>query len=468
MAWTDQPSCQGLTLNNLWRVADRSGHIHSRTVTASSRRLRGRHSVFDIPTTLAPVDPVGPGSSIQPPPIPSRVHMPHDPYTPLLYQGRCIDAQGDDLEDVSEHVGGEGEEDVDMGDDVLSPTSMRVGVLRRRRRRRMMTILGYREDQLLEVHRIQRSCHHMVDMLSLPFVLDLIALVNWDLGISLTGTGDSQHRISMASISAASDDPDLPMDIRASRYMLSMIGKSIFTDKSGLNNFGHASCADTRDLGGCYSLLEAWIYLYVPMFASPVTASAVARNLYIEQFELLRTTCGGSVLEYRLRLDIMTVVEPHMPKRCISSVDCRAFPLLVLTHHVSIVDWIARRLGIWLSTYLTHGNSTRPGLAQTTTYELGPLQRPLPRPLGPCGGLLLPWELVPNPDLEPDLDPDSLDFFILVWGICMCSHYDLSLLVEPVLRLPLVNTVGGAPETEPYGFNGITGCRYFGQLDATP
>ncbi|KAI5664066.1 hypothetical protein M9H77_23389 [Catharanthus roseus] len=56
-------------------VINRSGH-NGRTVTASSRRLRGRHITSDIHTTPLIVDPVGPGSSIQPSPIPSRSAYP--------------------------------------------------------------------------------------------------------------------------------------------------------------------------------------------------------------------------------------------------------------------------------------------------------------------------------------------------------------------------------------------------------
>ncbi|KAI5678928.1 hypothetical protein M9H77_09878 [Catharanthus roseus] len=38
---------------------DRSGRTHDRMVTTSSRRLKGRHSIFDIHTTLAPIDLAG-------------------------------------------------------------------------------------------------------------------------------------------------------------------------------------------------------------------------------------------------------------------------------------------------------------------------------------------------------------------------------------------------------------------------
>ncbi|KAI5678121.1 hypothetical protein M9H77_09071 [Catharanthus roseus] len=66
-------------------VVDRSGRTHGRTVTASSRGLRGRHSTSNVPTT----PPHGmfhgldtPGSSVPLPPIPTRVRMPYDPHIP--------------------------------------------------------------------------------------------------------------------------------------------------------------------------------------------------------------------------------------------------------------------------------------------------------------------------------------------------------------------------------------------------
>ncbi|KAI5673374.1 hypothetical protein M9H77_13738 [Catharanthus roseus] len=49
--------------SDLGPVTDRNDRTHGRTVTTSSRGLRGSHSVSNIHTTPAPVDP----SSIQPP-----------------------------------------------------------------------------------------------------------------------------------------------------------------------------------------------------------------------------------------------------------------------------------------------------------------------------------------------------------------------------------------------------------------
>ncbi|KAI5647941.1 hypothetical protein M9H77_33946 [Catharanthus roseus] len=60
-----------------------SSHTHGRTVTTSSLGLRGRHSDSGIHTTPLAVDHVGPESSIQPPPIPSRLPVQHTGSRPI-------------------------------------------------------------------------------------------------------------------------------------------------------------------------------------------------------------------------------------------------------------------------------------------------------------------------------------------------------------------------------------------------
>ncbi|KAI5677232.1 hypothetical protein M9H77_08182 [Catharanthus roseus] len=112
-------------------IVNKSGRTHGLTITVSSQGLSGRHSVSDISTTPAPVDPVGLGSSIQPPPILSRVsscfpyssqHVDyywssgHMPSYILGLEGVGGDEDGEEtVQDEWEHVEGEGEEDVDMG-----------------------------------------------------------------------------------------------------------------------------------------------------------------------------------------------------------------------------------------------------------------------------------------------------------------------------------------------------------------
>ncbi|KAI5664489.1 hypothetical protein M9H77_23812 [Catharanthus roseus] len=59
-------------------------------------------------------------------------------------------------------------------------------------------------------------------------------------------------------------------------------------------NLGQASCVDARDL---WAATHFW------------NKTSVARSLYIQQFELLETTCGSSMLDYYLRLDTIGAVE---------------------------------------------------------------------------------------------------------------------------------------------------------------
>ncbi|KAI5673962.1 hypothetical protein M9H77_14326 [Catharanthus roseus] len=80
--------------DDLGPVTDRTGRVQGRTVTASSRSLRGRHSTSNIPSIPTPFaigfhyDIGAPGSSTQPPLIPIRSRPPlplHLSHTPLPY-----------------------------------------------------------------------------------------------------------------------------------------------------------------------------------------------------------------------------------------------------------------------------------------------------------------------------------------------------------------------------------------------
>ncbi|KAI5670998.1 hypothetical protein M9H77_11362 [Catharanthus roseus] len=219
---------------DLGPIKNRSGRTHGRKVTASSQGLRGRHSVLDIPTTHAPVESVGSGSSIQHPPLLSRTSLLSGFPNVSYYSSQHVDYYESSglvpsyTLELREHGGNEGgEETVHRG-----PAP------------------GGLQDP--------ESCQHTTNMLRFPFGVE--------------------------------------------------------------KNLGQASRADTRDLGGCYSILE---------------------------FELLGTTHGSSMLDYHLRLDTIGVaevrwtlytaqeiegvrfviyhgasvffntVELHMPKRCI-------------------------------------------------------------------------------------------------------------------------------------------------------
>ncbi|KAI5667927.1 hypothetical protein M9H77_17780 [Catharanthus roseus] len=81
--------------DDLGFVTDRTGRVHGRTVTTSSRGTRGRHSISDLlatPTPLAPGFYHGtgpPGSSTQPPAVLFRSRpplQPHLSHTPVPYE----------------------------------------------------------------------------------------------------------------------------------------------------------------------------------------------------------------------------------------------------------------------------------------------------------------------------------------------------------------------------------------------
>ncbi|KAI5680703.1 hypothetical protein M9H77_01930 [Catharanthus roseus] len=72
---------------------------------------------------------------------------------------------------------------------------------------------------------------------------------------------------------------------------------------------GQASRADAKELEGCWSLLEVWIYLYFPMFASPFTHSSKGCKPYMQMFPTICYKNESKLLDIRLRLDMMTADE---------------------------------------------------------------------------------------------------------------------------------------------------------------
>ncbi|KAI5649558.1 hypothetical protein M9H77_35563 [Catharanthus roseus] len=81
--------------DDLGSITDKTGRVEGRTITASSRSLRGRHSTSDFPSTPNPFptsfhyDTGASGSSTQPPPVPFRSRPPlpsHLSYTPVPYE----------------------------------------------------------------------------------------------------------------------------------------------------------------------------------------------------------------------------------------------------------------------------------------------------------------------------------------------------------------------------------------------
>ncbi|KAI5680371.1 hypothetical protein M9H77_01598 [Catharanthus roseus] len=71
---------------------------------------------------------------------------------------------------------------------------------------------------------------------------------------------------------------------------------------------------DANELVGCWSLLEvrvlnAWIFMYFPIFAPLVRQVTEACKPYIQQFPMLGYKKDNKLLDNRLRLDVMTVDE---------------------------------------------------------------------------------------------------------------------------------------------------------------
>ncbi|KAI5683240.1 hypothetical protein M9H77_04468 [Catharanthus roseus] len=175
-------------------------------------------------------------------------------------------------------------------------------------------------------------------------------------------------------ISIAGNDPHLPLDIRASCYVLSVIGNSVFTDKNG-------------------NIVPYHLWPLVKNFQSP----------YIYQFKLLGTTRGSSVLDYQLRLDIMRACEVRCTSYMAQEIeetsnshqrnsstapDYRAF------HSTYVYAFLATDV---------HRNSWEIDASSTDTddsLELYPLLQPLSRRQGARGSLALPRNSILNPILN--------------------------------------------------------------------
>ncbi|KAI5678057.1 hypothetical protein M9H77_09007 [Catharanthus roseus] len=74
-------------------------------------------------------------------------------------------------------------------------------------------------------------------------------------------------------------------------------------------NLGQASRVDAKELARCWSLLEAWIYLYFPLFAPSVRQGTEACKPYIQQFPMLGYKNENKLMDIHLRLDVMTADE---------------------------------------------------------------------------------------------------------------------------------------------------------------
>ncbi|KAI5675430.1 hypothetical protein M9H77_06380 [Catharanthus roseus] len=82
---------------------------------------------------------------------------------------------------------------------------------------------------------------------------------------------------------------------------------------------------DAKELAGCWSLLEAWIYLYFFMFAPPFRHSSEGCKPYTQMFPTIGYKNENKLLDIRLRLDMMIADEVRwIPYRTQDIRDCCA------------------------------------------------------------------------------------------------------------------------------------------------
>ncbi|KAI5682156.1 hypothetical protein M9H77_03384 [Catharanthus roseus] len=113
--------------DGLGPVTNRTGRVEGRTITASSRGLRGQYSTYDLPSTPNPLpagfhyDTCASGSSTQPSPIPFTSQSPlpsHLSHTHGFESDRGLGEESDKVRSL--HIEGEADERVDddgNGDD---------------------------------------------------------------------------------------------------------------------------------------------------------------------------------------------------------------------------------------------------------------------------------------------------------------------------------------------------------------
>ncbi|KAI5677142.1 hypothetical protein M9H77_08092 [Catharanthus roseus] len=143
-----------------------------------------------------------------------------------------------------------------------------------------MTV-GSRQVQLMEVHRIQSLSLRIAVMSLVVHGMgreQLIAVIQSDLDISDSSIGINGQDLAVV---AESPQSGLSTKQRATCYVLYLLGSLLFIGKSGINVPGklwplvkNAFRVNAKELFGYWSLLEAWIYLYFPMFAPPVRPGA--------------------------------------------------------------------------------------------------------------------------------------------------------------------------------------------------
>ncbi|KAI5649270.1 hypothetical protein M9H77_35275 [Catharanthus roseus] len=276
-----------------------------------------------------------PGLSVLPPPIPTRVRMPHDPHTPshpgassslvhhldasymhdihhrhipmppgaqyslLILDDFLIGAFGDSplyeegyyntSEQRSSYAPGFG--DVQGGhSDKTTVEPKGDGE-------------GGDVDEGQDVQESRRSEDVQCETLGPSGVgggkKSIVKMINDDLGVRLSVSrgSDVHHRILMSVVCTSGDSARLSMEMRASCYLLSILGNSLFLNKSGLPMANYELWPIVRNLRRC---------------------NKMACGCCSIDFVMMGQRSGAVVLSnYWMRLDVMIAVEPHMLERCV-------------------------------------------------------------------------------------------------------------------------------------------------------
>ncbi|KAI5674063.1 hypothetical protein M9H77_14427 [Catharanthus roseus] len=314
---------------DLGPVTDRTGRVEGCLVTASSRGVRGRHSISDISVTPTPLAPgfhhgIGEaGSSTQPPVVPFRsrppLHQSHtpvpyepygsahppshhtntvyDPYLqaptivrpripylsafqePILYDGSQERQIGDSS--CSTHGYFHTDYGVSSSDHYVPGPADRVPEGSRNKRPDVVRDVSAPTQKRKKVkpsdwEQTKATEGGPVDSELIPSYGGHVAGRIW------CGQDRGFNALELHAVATSRQTSQSHRE-RAACYLQYILGSSLFSDKSGnivparlwpllRDNLGQASRADAKEFAGCWSLLvlfRARIYLYFSMFAPP-------------------------------------------------------------------------------------------------------------------------------------------------------------------------------------------------------
>ncbi|KAI5665093.1 hypothetical protein M9H77_24416 [Catharanthus roseus] len=168
---------------------------------------------------------------------------------------------------------------------------------------------------------------------------------------------------------------------------------------------------------------------------------AVVRSLYIQQFELLGTTRGSSMLDYHTQLDTMRVAEVRglLDNTTGHYIDPEYMRQLALPPYAAIAHYMDWYL-LWTYLRIQNPDTLPPGSVYPShphipaAVILDALDAYIsdddPDDVGAHGVLPLPWKLIPDLDLKPDPDLDSLDLFIFAWAIYLNNLNEIWIVLK--------------------------------------